>query len=281
MTATTTLQEPGPARMPLAGPATRWAPWSGRLAVILLVLGPVVAFLVPTLLGGVPISGDNPVQAFPERVLAARIISNGHLPLWDPYLWSGTPLLAGFSAGALYPATFLFMGLPAVWAWAVTEMLVYIVSDLGMYAFLRGTRRSVGASVLGAMSWSFAGVMVAQVGHIDLVEGMAMAPWMMLALHRLAEGPGPGAGRWAALLGASFALVILAGAPEAMIDLAILVAVVGPNGPGATWAWGWPAWWGGWPWAPSSGSRASTSPSTPSGPPSAMPSSPRGRCPPS
>lgn len=211
-----------------------------------LVAVPVLVFAIATGIGHLPLNGDNPVQAFPLRELAGQILARGHLPLWDPYVWSGTPLLAGFNAGALYPSTALFAFLPPVVAWATAEALAYVVCGLGFYAFLRAYHRSVGAALLASLSFICAGFMSSQIGHIDLIEGAAYAPWMLLALYRLAGAvgarPGAGAGeagrdggwheagrdggwRWALLLGACFTLVILTGDPEAMLDLGILAGV--------------------------------------------------------
>ena len=58
--------------------------------------------------------------------LAGALLRAGHLPLWDPYLWSGTPLLAGWNAGALYPGTFLFAFLPAPVAWSVASLAGFL-----------------------------------------------------------------------------------------------------------------------------------------------------------
>ncbi|MGH9068599.1 MAG: hypothetical protein ACRD0J_14095, partial [Acidimicrobiales bacterium] len=194
------------------------------MALAVLVVVPVAAFAVPSLLGHIPINGDNPVQAYPLRALAGAIIQQGHLPLWDPYLWSGSPLLAGFNAGALFPATGLFAIMSPPAAWVVTEILVYVVAALGFYALCRALGRSVGASFLASISFSFAGFMTSQLGHIDLVEGVALAPWMLLGLHQLSRTGGR-TGRWVLLFGASFALTILAGDPEAVLDMAALAGV--------------------------------------------------------
>ncbi|MGH9073258.1 MAG: hypothetical protein ACRDZQ_03935, partial [Acidimicrobiales bacterium] len=201
--------------------------WWGVAAIVVLAAVPVAAMVVPTSMGSVPINGDNPVLGYPLRVLSGRLLAEGHLPLWDPYLWSGVPLLAGFNAGALFPATALFAVLPPVSAWVVTVILVYQVTAIGFYVFLRAAGRSVAAAFLGSLSFSFAGFMTSQFGHIDLVEAVALAPWLLLALHRLARPRSPrdrGWG-WTLLLGACFALVILAGEPEAMLDLGVLAGV--------------------------------------------------------
>ena len=63
--------------------------------------------------------------------------AQGHLPLWNPYIWSGSPLLGGMNAGSFFPLTFLFVVLPPVGAWVLNMTAVYWVAGLGTYWLLR------------------------------------------------------------------------------------------------------------------------------------------------
>jgi hypothetical protein len=70
-------------------------------------------------------------------VLAGRQIRGGQLPLYDPYIWGGAPLLAGWNAGAAYPLTFLFAIAPPAAAWTLNLIVTWAVAGLGMFWFLR------------------------------------------------------------------------------------------------------------------------------------------------
>jgi len=65
------------------------------IAVIVLVALPTVIFGVSALLGHALMPGDDQTQNLPLRILAGSQIRAGHLPLFNPYIWSGAPLLAG------------------------------------------------------------------------------------------------------------------------------------------------------------------------------------------
>ena len=106
---------------------------------------PVLVYGVPALLGHPVLPGDDLTQNFPLRVLAGQEIRSGHLPLYDPYIWSGAPLLAGWNAGAAYPFTFLFAVLPPVAAWTLNMILTWAIAGLGMFAFLRALRLACAA----------------------------------------------------------------------------------------------------------------------------------------
>jgi hypothetical protein len=89
------------------------------IAVVVLVALPLVIFGVSALLGHADLPGDDLTQNLPLRALAGRDIRAGQLPLFNPYIWSGAPLLAGWNAAAAYPLTWLFAILPSTAAWTV------------------------------------------------------------------------------------------------------------------------------------------------------------------
>ena len=126
-------------------------------SVAILVALPVLVFGVPALLGHSVLPADDLTQSFPLRVLAGRELRGGQLPLYDPYIWSGAPLLAGWNAGAAYPLTFLFATLPATAAWTANLIITWAVAGLGMFCFLRALRLGSLPSLLGGLSFAFAG----------------------------------------------------------------------------------------------------------------------------
>jgi len=208
----------------------RGAPKSSRrgdvVAVVLLVALPTVIFGVPALLGHAVLPGDDLGQNFPLRVLAGHEIRDGKLPLFDPYIWSGAPLLAGWNAAAAYPLTWLFAILPGTAAWTVNVIATWVVAGLGMFCFLRALRLASLASFLGAFSFTFAGAMSAQVTHFGLVAGMSWVPVELLSVLRLSQDR-PAASRlgWTAVLATAAGLVILAGEPRAIDDASVIVLV--------------------------------------------------------
>jgi hypothetical protein len=184
---------------------------------------PAAAFILPDLIGGhLLMAGDNVQQNYPLHVLVGSMLRRGQLPFWDPYLFSGTPLLAGFNAGALYPLVGLFVFLPDRAAWIATEIILFSLIAVGMYLFLRALALSTAACLLAALTFSCSGFVLTQANHVDMTEGFASIPFMLLAvLHIVRDGRW----RWSVLLGVGFALVIFGGAPEAMLDEALLILV--------------------------------------------------------
>jgi hypothetical protein len=217
---------------PAPGPSALRALWAPKsrfrlgdvVAVAVLVALPALVFGVPALLGHPVYPGDDLTQNFPLRVLAGQQIRHGQLPLYNPYIWSGAPLLAGWNAGAAYPLTFLFAIVPATAAWTLNLIVTWAVAGLGMFLFLRALRLGSLPSVLGGLSFAFAGAMSAQVGHFGLVAGMSWVPVQLLAVLRLCETRSIASRLgWTAVLGGTLGLTILAGEPRAIDDAGVIV----------------------------------------------------------
>ena len=198
-----------------------------RWALAVLVLVPIIVN-VPWALAGHPVlDGDNLTQNYPLRVLVGQLIAHGRLPLWDAGIWSGVPLLAGWNAGAMFPGTWLFAALPSVAAYEVNVVVTGIACGVGFHLFLRRSGCSPLASLLGALTWSEMGFVSGQSVHLGLVQGTAMAPWILLAIDGVfrAARAGVGSWHWIALLGAGGGLVVLAGDPRAVSNDAIIAVI--------------------------------------------------------
>jgi hypothetical protein len=196
------------------------------VAVVVLIALPAVIFGLPALLGHAVLPGDDLTQNLPLRMLAGREIRAGHFPLYDPYIWSGAPLLAGWNAGAAYPLTWLFAILPGTGAWTVNMIVTWAVAGLGMFCFLRALRLASLASFLGAFSFALAGGMSAQVTHFGLVAGLSWAPVALLSILRLSQDRSVASRLgWTGVLATAIGLVILAGEPRAIDDVCVIVLI--------------------------------------------------------
>jgi hypothetical protein len=197
-----------------------------RVAIAGLILLATALFAIPALNGTLVLPGDDLFQNEPLRVLTGSILRSGRLPAWDPLIWSGTPLLAGWNAGAMFPGTWLFAAVPTGLAWTVNLALAYAVCSTGAHLLLR--RIGVGPipALLGALIFTYTGFMNGQVVHVGLIQGTAFTPWILIALEMLADARERRQVAGAiALLGAASSLAVLAGDPRAATSAAIIAGI--------------------------------------------------------
>jgi hypothetical protein len=206
--------------------ASRIRQFPDRAALTFLTVLATGLVAVPAAMGSLVLPGDDLFQNEPLRVLTGTILRSGRLPAWDPLIWSGTPLLAGWNAGAMFPGTWLFAIVPSGLAWTVNLALTYVVCSTGAHILLRRIGLRPLSAFLGALIFTYAGFMNGQIVHLGLVQGTAFLPWLLLGIEWAIDARSS-ADRIGAvvLVACASALTVLAGDPRAPTSTAIVVAV--------------------------------------------------------
>ena len=154
----------------------------------MFVLVPTVFLTLPAVAGYPIMTGDEQLQNYPLRILVGEELRHGHLPFFDPFIWSGAPLLAGANAGAFSPLTLLFAVLPGLAAWVIGEILIFVAASIGCHVFLRLEGCSPLPAALAAGTFAYGGFMTSQAVHIDFLTATAMVPVALVAINRIACG---------------------------------------------------------------------------------------------
>ena len=209
-----------------------------RRALWALIIIPIVMFALPSVFGLPAITQDNQIQNFPLRVLSGQQLRTFHLPLFNGLANSGTPLLGGMNSGSLYPLTLLFAFLPALLAWALNVVAVYVSAGIGVYALVRWLKLRPSAAFFAAIVYTYAGAMLGQLVHLAVVQGFALLPWMVLIqlhLSRVLIGRRGEASHfelWRKALpgitglGVIWGLTFLTGEPRSIAELELLALIV-------------------------------------------------------
>ena len=152
---------------------------------------------------------------YPYRDFASEAMRAGRLPLWNPYLFMGAPLLANSQVAVLYPLHWplLWLSAPKQVAWSI---VVHVwLAGAGTYLFARTTTKlRPPAAMVSAIVFALGGFLGAQVEHVNQLNASSWLPWLLLCL----EGAmGPGRRRWLWMLagGAVTGIALLAGHTQA------------------------------------------------------------------
>jgi hypothetical protein len=154
-------------------------------------IGPLI--LIGNLLrrGEVIFWGTTYLQFTPWHLLAWKMIQSGTLPLWNAFNGLGTPLLANYQSGLLYPPNlFLFIG-----AWisqaqgiAVTQTLLVcihlILSGIGFVKLLESLNVKPFGQTIGGIAYAFCGYQIARASFLSMNAALAWTPWILYAAYQ-------------------------------------------------------------------------------------------------
>lgn len=160
-----------------------------------------------------PLLSDVVCSSIPWHAAVRDAISHGRVPLWNPYLLSGEPLLAAQQAAALHPATWIGLLIPLPQAWTLQMSLRLLAALLAAYLLMRDLDCSELASLAGAAAWAFSDFVVFWLGF-SVTNAIAPFPLLALGLRRLARDADR---RSAALTAAALVLIVLGGHPEMLL----------------------------------------------------------------
>jgi hypothetical protein len=160
-----------------------------------------------------PLLSDVVCSMLPWQKAVRDALIHGRLPLWNPFLLAGEPLLAAEQGAALHPATWIGLLLPAPQAWTLQMSLRLLVALLAAYLLARDLGCREIAALVGAAAWGFSDFVVFWLGY-PVTNAIGPFPLLALGLERLARDADR---RAVALTVVALLWIILAGHPEMLL----------------------------------------------------------------
>jgi hypothetical protein len=160
-----------------------------------------------------PLAVDVVSQMIPWRKAVRESLLAGRLPLWNPHVLAGEPLLAVQQPAVLFPGTWIGLLLPLPQAWTFDVTLRIFLALLCAFLFFRGIGAGEAESLLGACAWAFSDFLLFFVGY-PVAPSVAPFPLLLLGLHRLVE---EGDRRAVGVTTVALVLTTIAGHPETLL----------------------------------------------------------------
>jgi hypothetical protein len=192
------------------------------LAVAIVLLLPVIVFFQLASLRSVFYFHDVQYYFYPYHAVTAALFANGELPLWNPYAFSGIPLIGDGQTAMFYPPNWLFFLLPGGAAINYDVLLQFSIAGIGMFMFARSMGLWRLPAFLCAVAYMFCGFMTARVVHLSILSGAALMPLLFVCVERALR---TGARRWFAAAAGAVGLQALAGHPQVPIYSALAIAI--------------------------------------------------------
>jgi hypothetical protein len=195
---------------------SRWQPF-----VVLTAF--VIALLCPLILQGRALYwGDLILYFYPNQELVRESLLQGKIPLWNPYIMCGQPLVGNPQTWIFYPSTVLLYLSPVWFYYTLNSLLHLLLCSLGMYLFLRRLSGDRLCAILGSLVFTGSAFMMARLQFPTMVQTSAYLPFLLILVDRMIDRPHIG---YAALLALVVALMLLAAHPQ-MAYMSLLGGIV-------------------------------------------------------
>ena len=153
---------------------------------------------------------DMAYQVLPWYQFEAVSLHHGILPLWDPGVWGGQPLVGQLQPGAAYPLNWLLFLLPLkdghinLLFVQLNFVVTHFLAALFCYCLCREMKRSQFASILGGLGFALGGL-VGSLGWPQMLNGAIWIPLVLLFYIRWLRGGGLREAAWSGtVLGIAF-----------------------------------------------------------------------------
>jgi hypothetical protein len=209
----------------------------GLLALVVVVFQwPLLAAPAGTILD----FADFTKYFVPIHEFCRQSLSSGHWPLWNPYIYAGTPFAANPQTMVFYPPSWLYLLMPVLDAHRWLIFVHALLAGVAMHLYLRRIGLSNVAALAGALPFALGGYFStnASVGHLTMIFSMA---WLPLVLYFFEGFRQERRKRDLVRCGFVLALQFLAGEPQSSYytgALLLAYAVLSVSVPaGASFAW--------------------------------------------
>src|SRR5205809_692687 len=115
---------------------------------------------------------------YPLRKALIETYARGEIPLWNPFVHLGQPMLANPNYMAFYPTNLLHLFLPFDYAFKLHFIIHPILGGLGFYFFQRRLGIVSLAALGGAVVYQFSGTVLSFLNLYSIVQTVAILPWV-------------------------------------------------------------------------------------------------------
>lgn len=159
-------------------------------------------------------------QIYPWKAFSISELKKGSIPLWNPYNFSGTPLLANFQSAVFYPLSFFYLILPQISTWAILVILQPLLAMLFCFFYSRKIGISFFGSLFSSFSFGFSSFMTVWLEYNTIGHVILWLPLILLSVEHLKEKITI---HWVFVFIFSLVFSLFAGHPQIFLYLLIFV----------------------------------------------------------
>ncbi len=176
-----------------------------------IILAPLILFSPTLLFGKALFWGTSSTQFVPWWDFAWETFLKGQIPLWNPWVGMGAPLIANYQSALFYPPYWLHLGFYAaggikLMAWSITLLVIFHLSwsGIGIAKLMKEIKVGKLGQIVSGLAFSLSGYLVARAGFLSINAAVAWLPWVMLFSKQLARGKNKSIWKTGLVLGMMF-----------------------------------------------------------------------------
>ncbi len=165
--------------------------------------------------------GDFSTLHYPYFVANSEQWRQGQVPLWNPYIYAGTPLAASQEGSTFYPLNIvLWLTMPPSLAMGYSVLVHLALTGVAMFTFLRSLPLHPAAALLGGLTLQFGGFAMSHLGHLVILRAL---PWIGFGLCCYNRWADSRCRCFLAGIAASVGMLWLSGHPQTILYSTLLV----------------------------------------------------------
>lgn len=168
-----------------------------------------------------PVLSDQTREFLTFFKVARESMHQKELPLWNPYIMGGTPLLANSQSALLFPLNWPSYFLPLYLGFTVSALLKMFIASFATYAFARKICLSHSAAILAGTTYTFSIFNVFWLNHPH-TNVTIFFPLLLLLAEMIKERPTLHS---MAILGLTVGIQLLGGHVEIAFHIAVAVTL--------------------------------------------------------
>lgn len=168
------------------------------------------------------LNADSIRQIYVWKEFALNELKKGQFPLWNPYTFSGQPLVANFQSSAFYPLNIVYVLTDARSAWIILIILQPFLGGLFMYLALKSFKVSTLASLFGSTAFMFSSYLITWMENGNIAHSYI---WLPLAFYAVNSYFNAQRLKYIFVLILSLAMSILGGHPQTAIYIHMAVFI--------------------------------------------------------
>ena len=180
--------------------------------------------------------GDLAGFLYPTYHFAQEWLTRGVIPLWNPYIFGGTPFVGDIQSALFYPLNLLtyFLSNPLQYRdLQYLSVLHFYIAGAGMFALLRYGKLAADdkqlnrlACLAGALAFAFSDLFITHFGNLNLIASAAWLPLVFLFFTRAVhENLKPVFFKFSLLAGMTLALAFFAGHIQPFLFIVLTLAL--------------------------------------------------------